>query len=65
VKTSQLDELDRQLVHALMLPPRASFRQLAAVLGLSDQTRFCQRSGSRAAPDGSRCSGGVGERRFG
>src|ERR1700744_5152607 len=38
VKTSQLDEVDRQLVHALMLAPRASFRQLAGVLGVSDQT---------------------------
>jgi DNA-binding Lrp family transcriptional regulator len=38
VKTNQLDEVDRQLVHALMLAPRASFRQLAGVLDVSDQT---------------------------
>ncbi len=38
VKTSQLDEVDRQLLHALMVAPRASFRQLAAVLEVSDQT---------------------------
>jgi DNA-binding Lrp family transcriptional regulator len=38
VKTNQLDEVDRQLVHALMLVPRASFRQLAGVLEVSDQT---------------------------
>ena len=38
MKTSQLDEVDRQLVHALMLAPRASFRQLAMVLEVSDQT---------------------------
>jgi DNA-binding Lrp family transcriptional regulator len=38
VKTNQLDEVDRQLVHALMLAPRASFRQLAGVLEVSDQT---------------------------
>jgi DNA-binding Lrp family transcriptional regulator len=38
VKTSQLDEVDRQFIHALMVAPRASFRQLAAVLGVSDQT---------------------------
>jgi DNA-binding Lrp family transcriptional regulator len=38
VKTSQLDGLDRQLVHALMVAPRASFRQLAGVLEVSDQT---------------------------
>jgi DNA-binding Lrp family transcriptional regulator len=38
VRTSQLDEVDRQFIHALMVAPRASFRQLAAVLGVSDQT---------------------------
>jgi DNA-binding Lrp family transcriptional regulator len=38
VKTNQLDQLDRQLVHALSIAPRASFRQLAGVLGVSDQT---------------------------
>jgi DNA-binding Lrp family transcriptional regulator len=38
VKTSQLDDVDRQLLHALMVAPRASFRQLAAVFGVSDQT---------------------------
>lgn len=38
MKTNQLDEVDRQLVHALMLAPRASFRQLAGVLEVSDQT---------------------------
>jgi DNA-binding Lrp family transcriptional regulator len=38
VKTSQLDEADRQLLHALMLAPRASFRVLASVLDISDQT---------------------------
>jgi hypothetical protein len=38
VETSQLDQVDRQLVHALTVAPRASFRQLAVVLGVSDQT---------------------------
>jgi DNA-binding Lrp family transcriptional regulator len=38
VKTSQLDDVDRQLLHALTVAPRASFRLLAAVLGVSDQT---------------------------
>jgi DNA-binding Lrp family transcriptional regulator len=38
VKTSQIDEVDRQLLHALVVAPRASFRLLAAVLGVSDQT---------------------------
>jgi DNA-binding Lrp family transcriptional regulator len=38
VKTSQLDEVDRQLLHALTVAPRASFRLLAEVVGVSDQT---------------------------
>ena len=38
MKTSQLDEVDRQLLHALIVAPRASFRVLAAALGVSDQT---------------------------
>jgi AsnC-type helix-turn-helix domain len=38
VRTSQLDEVDRQLLHALTAAPRASFRLLGAVLGVSDQT---------------------------
>jgi len=38
VRTSQLDEVDRQLLHALTEAPRASFRLLGAVLGVSDQT---------------------------
>jgi DNA-binding Lrp family transcriptional regulator len=38
VETSQLDKVDRQLVHALTVAPRASFRQLAVVLEVSDQT---------------------------
>ena len=38
MKTSQLDEVDRQLLHALSAAPRASFRVLAEVVGVSDQT---------------------------
>ncbi|HVT71377.1 MAG TPA: AsnC family transcriptional regulator [Trebonia sp.] len=38
MRTSSLDDVDRQLLHALMLAPRASFRQLGAVLEVSDQT---------------------------
>ncbi len=38
MKTNQLDEMDRQLLHALVVAPRASFRLLAAALGVSDQT---------------------------
>jgi DNA-binding Lrp family transcriptional regulator len=38
VKTSQLDVVDRQLLHALQVSPRASFRLLGDVIGVSDQT---------------------------
>jgi len=38
VKDNQLDTVDRKLVHALLVAPRAPFRQLAAALGVSDQT---------------------------
>ena len=38
MKTSQLDTVDRQLLHALTVAPRAPFRLLADVLGVSDQT---------------------------
>lgn len=38
VKTSQLDAVDRQLLHALQVSPRASFRLLGDVIGVSDQT---------------------------
>src|SRR5215472_5967026 len=33
-----LDELDRQLVHCLGVNGRASFSQIAEILGVSDQT---------------------------
>ena len=35
---STLDVVDRQIIHALAIEPRASFRTLAAVTGVSDQT---------------------------
>jgi DNA-binding Lrp family transcriptional regulator len=38
VKTSQLDAVDRQLLHAIQVSPRASFRLLGDVIGVSDQT---------------------------
>lgn len=36
--SESLDDLDRRLLHALHLDGRVSFRTLAAVLGVSDQT---------------------------
>jgi DNA-binding Lrp family transcriptional regulator len=38
VETDTPDEVDRQLVHALVIAPRAPFRLLADVIGVSDQT---------------------------
>jgi DNA-binding Lrp family transcriptional regulator len=38
VETGQIDDVDRQLLHALLVAPRASFRVLAAAIGVSDQT---------------------------
>lgn len=35
---SDYDELDRRLVHALQIAPRAAFSTIAAVLGVSDRT---------------------------
>jgi DNA-binding Lrp family transcriptional regulator len=37
-ETVVIDRLDRQLIHALLVSPRASFSHLAAVLGSSEQT---------------------------
>ncbi len=33
-----LDAIDRQIIHLLTIKPRASFRTLAEVTGISDQT---------------------------
>lgn len=38
METDSTDEVDRQLVHALVIAPRAPFRLLADVIGVSDQT---------------------------
>ena len=38
METDSLDEVDRQLVHALVIAPRAPFRLLADVIRVSDQT---------------------------
>src|SRR5690242_3459581 len=57
-----LDDLDRQIIHILAIEPRASFRTIADVTGISDQTaarryrKLCEDAGLRvlAVPDGSR-----------
>jgi DNA-binding Lrp family transcriptional regulator len=38
VEINHLDEVDRQLVHALAVAPRAPYRVLAEAVGVSDQT---------------------------
>jgi DNA-binding Lrp family transcriptional regulator len=38
VEIPELDRLDRQLIHALLVWPRAPFSRLAAILGSSEQT---------------------------
>ncbi|MGC1752462.1 MAG: Lrp/AsnC family transcriptional regulator, partial [Trebonia sp.] len=38
MKSSHLDAVDRQLLHALTVAPRAPFRLLAEIIGVSDQT---------------------------
>ena len=38
VKVTELDAIDQQIVHILAVEPRASFRVIAAVTGISDQT---------------------------
>jgi DNA-binding Lrp family transcriptional regulator len=62
VETPMLDALDRQIIHILTIEPRASFRTIAAVTGISDQTaarryrRLTEAAGLRilGVPDGSR-----------
>jgi DNA-binding Lrp family transcriptional regulator len=62
VKVSLLDSIDRQIVHILTIEPRASFRTVADVAGISDQTaarryrRMAESAGLRVlgVPDGSR-----------
>ncbi len=62
MKVSLLDPIDRQIVHILTIEPRASFRTVADVAGIADQTaarryrRLAESAGLRVlgVPDGSR-----------
>ena len=62
METSLLDSIDRQIVHILTIEPRASFRTVADVAGISDQTaarryrKMAESAGLRVlgVPDGSR-----------
>lgn len=64
MKTSQLDDVDRQLLHALIIAPRASFKLIGDVIGVSDQT--VARRYRRLARDAAlRVHGAVNARRAG
>lgn len=62
MEIKELDAVDRQIVHILTIEPRASFRALAEVTGISDQTaarryrKLSETAGLRVlgVPDGSR-----------
>ena len=62
MEVSLLDPIDRQIVHILTIEPRASFRTVADIAGISDQTaarryrRLAESAGLRVlgVPDGSR-----------
>ena len=62
MEVSTLDAIDRQIIHTLTIEPRASFRTIAEVTGISDQTaarryrRLAESAGLRVlgVPDGSR-----------
>jgi DNA-binding Lrp family transcriptional regulator len=62
VGNTTLDAVDRQIIHILTIEPRASFRTIAAVTGVSDQTaarryrRLAESAGLRVlgVPNGSR-----------
>ena len=62
MEVTTLDTLDRQIIHILTIAPRASFRIIADVTGISDQTaarryrRLSEGAGLRVlgVPDGSR-----------
>lgn len=61
METGLLDAVDRRIIHLLTVQPRASFRTVAEVTGISDQTaarryrRLCETAGLRVlgVPDGS------------
>jgi DNA-binding Lrp family transcriptional regulator len=62
VETTMIDAVDRQIIHILSIEPRVSFRVIADVTGISDQTaarryrRLREAAGLRVlgVPDGSR-----------
>ncbi|WP_406630656.1 Lrp/AsnC family transcriptional regulator [Amycolatopsis sp. WGS_07] len=61
---SDYDDLDRQLVHALQVDPRAPFSAIAEVLGVSDRT-VARRYARLRSTGAVRVFGGVNETAFG
>ncbi|MER6898042.1 AsnC family protein, partial [Amycolatopsis sp. NPDC000740] len=57
---SDYDDLDRQLVHALQLDPRAPFSTIADALGVSDRT-IARRYARLRSTGAVRVVGGVNE----
>jgi DNA-binding Lrp family transcriptional regulator len=64
VETPQIDSIDRQIIHVLTIEPRASFRAIADVVGISDQTA-ARRYRRLAETAGLRVLGVVDESRAG
>jgi DNA-binding Lrp family transcriptional regulator len=64
VETDNLDEVDRQLFHALVIAPRAPFRLFADVIGVSDQT-IARRYRKLVSAFGLRVTGALNGERLG
>jgi DNA-binding Lrp family transcriptional regulator len=64
VEAPQLDAIDRQIIHMLTIEPRASFRAIADLVGVSDQTA-ARRYRRLAEEAGLRVLGTVNESRVG
>jgi DNA-binding Lrp family transcriptional regulator len=64
VETDSLDEVDRQLVHALVIAPRAPFRLFADVIGVSDRT-IARRYRKLVSAFGLRVTGALNGERLG
>jgi DNA-binding Lrp family transcriptional regulator len=64
VETDSVDEVDRQLVHALVIAPRAPFRLFADVIGVSDRT-IARRYRKLVAAFGLRVTGVLNSERLG
>jgi DNA-binding Lrp family transcriptional regulator len=64
VETDSADELDRQLIHALVVAPRAPFKLFADVMGVSDRT-IARRYRKLVSAFGLRVTGVINSERLG